>query len=119
MFGHEADEIFGKVENIQIIACGTSYHAGLIARYWIEQLCRLPCMVEIASEYRYRSPVVPDNTLFVTISQSGETADTLAALRAAKEAGYISSLTICNSPEYVAPAMAKTMPVRVMASGMK
>jgi glucosamine--fructose-6-phosphate aminotransferase (isomerizing) len=81
------------------VACGTSYHAGLVARYWIEALCKLPCSVEIASEYRYRSPVVPENTLFVAISQSGETADTLAALRAAKEAGYVSTLTICNVPE--------------------
>jgi glucosamine--fructose-6-phosphate aminotransferase (isomerizing) len=84
---------------VHIVACGTSYHAGLIARYWIEDLCRLPCSVEIASEYRYRSPVVPENTLFVTISQSGETADTLAALRAAKDMGYLSTLAICNVPE--------------------
>jgi len=71
----------------------------LIARYWIEDLCRLPCTVEIASEYRYRRPVVPEGALYVSISQSGETADTLAALRAAKEAGYVSTLTICNVPE--------------------
>jgi glucosamine--fructose-6-phosphate aminotransferase (isomerizing) len=98
-FGPEANEVLDKTRGVHIIACGTSYHAGLVARYWIEQLCRLPCTVEIASEYRYRSPVVPKGTLFITISQSGETADTLAALRAAKEAGYISTLTICNSPE--------------------
>jgi len=84
---------------VHIIACGTSYHAGLIARYWIEQLCKLPCTVEIASEYRYRSPVVPEGTLFITISQSGETADTLAALRLAKGLDYISTLAICNVPE--------------------
>ena len=98
-FGPHANEALSKTEGIHIVACGTSYHAGLVARYWIESLCRLPCTVEIASEYRYRSPVVPENTLFVTISQSGETADTLAALRAAKEAGYVSTLTICNVPE--------------------
>ena len=98
-FGPLANEALDKTRGIHIVACGTSYHAGLVARYWIEALCGLPCTVEIASEYRYRSPVVPDNTLFVTISQSGETADTLAALRAAKEAGYISTLTICNVPE--------------------
>ena len=98
-FGPEANEVLDNTRGVHIVACGTSYHAGLIARYWIEQLCRLPCMVEIASEYRYRSPVVPEGTLFITISQSGETADTLAALRAAKELPYLSSLTICNSPE--------------------
>ena len=98
-FGPEANEVLDNTRCVHIVACGTSYHAGLIARYWIEQLCRLPCTVEIASEYRYRSPVVPEGTLFITLSQSGETADTLAALRAAKELPYISSLTICNSPE--------------------
>ena len=98
-FGPVANEALDNTKGVHIVACGTSYHAGLIARYWIEQLCKLPCTVEIASEYRYRSPVVPEGTLFITISQSGETADTLAALRAAKEAGYVSSLTICNSPE--------------------
>jgi len=98
-FGVEANKVLDNTRGVHIIACGTSYHAGLVARYWIEQLCKLPCTVEIASEYRYRSPVVPEGTLFVTISQSGETADTLAALRAAKEMGYVSSLTICNSPE--------------------
>ena len=98
-FGPLANDALDKTEGVHIVACGTSYHAGLVARYWIEALAGLPCTVEIASEYRYRSPVVPRNTLFVTISQSGETADTLAALRAAKEAGYISTLTICNVPE--------------------
>jgi glucosamine--fructose-6-phosphate aminotransferase (isomerizing) len=98
-FGAEANKVLDNTRGVHIVACGTSYHAGLIARYWIEQLCKLPCTVEIASEYRYRSPVVPEGTLFITISQSGETADTLAALRAAKEMGYVSSLTICNSPE--------------------
>jgi glucosamine--fructose-6-phosphate aminotransferase (isomerizing) len=98
-FGPLANDALDQARGVHIVACGTSYHAGLVARYWIESLCRLPCTVEIASEYRYRNPVVPENTLFVTISQSGETADTLAALRAAKEAGYISTLTICNVPE--------------------
>ena len=98
-FGPLAVGVLDRTRNVHIVACGTSYHAGLIARYWIEDLCKLPCSVEIASEYRYRSPVVPDDTLFVTISQSGETADTLAALRAAKEKGYLSTLAICNVPE--------------------
>src|SRR3954469_25697861 len=98
-FGPAATEIFKKVENVHIIACGTSYHSGVVARYFIEQICKLPCNVEIASEYRYRNPVVPKNSLFVTISQSVETADPLAALRLAKQAGYLSSLAICNVPE--------------------
>ena len=98
-FGTTANKVLDRTRGVHIVACGTSYHAGLIARHWIEQLCKLPCMVEIASEYRYRSPVVPEGTLFITISQSGETADTLAALRAAKEMGYVSTMAICNSPE--------------------
>ena len=98
-FGPNANEVLDKTKGVHIIACGTSYHAGLVARYWIEQMCRIPCMVEIASEYRYRSPVVSDGTLFVTISQSGETADTLAALHMAKKLGYVATLTICNVPE--------------------
>jgi glucosamine--fructose-6-phosphate aminotransferase (isomerizing) len=98
-FGPAATEVFRRTRNVHIIACGTSYHAGVVARYFIEQVCRIPCSVEIASEYRYRHPVVPPDTLFVTISQSGETADTLAALRLAKEAGYLASLAICNVPE--------------------
>ena len=98
-FGPGAAEALDGTRGVHVVACGTSYHAGLVARYWIEQLCRLPCSVEIASEYRYRSPVVPAGTLFVTISQSGETADTLAALRAAKEREYVSTLAICNVPE--------------------
>src|SRR5690606_30101577 len=84
---------------VQIVACGTSYHAGAVAKYYVEQICRLPCWVEFASEYRYRNPVVPQNTLFVTISQSGEPADTLAALRMAKQSGYLSTLATCNVPE--------------------
>ena len=98
-FGQRASEVFDQVRGVHIVACGTSYHAGLVARYWIEKLCRLPCNVEIASEYRYRDPVVPEGALFVTISQSGETADTLAAVREAKNLGYVSTLTICNVPE--------------------
>jgi glucosamine--fructose-6-phosphate aminotransferase (isomerizing) len=98
-FGPGSVKVLDATRGVHIVACGTSYHAGLVARYWIEQLCRLPCTVEIASEYRYRSPVVPGGTLFISISQSGETADTLAALRAAKELGYVSTLSICNVPE--------------------
>ena len=98
-FGPAATEVFSRTEHVHIVACGTSYHAASVARYLIEQICKLPCTVEIASEYRYRNPVVLKNSLFVTISQSGETADTLAALRLAKEGGYLSSLAICNVPE--------------------
>jgi glucosamine--fructose-6-phosphate aminotransferase (isomerizing) len=98
-FGPAATDIFRRTEHVHIVACGTSYHSGAVARYFIEQICKIPCSVEIASEYRYRNPVVPKNSLFVTISQSGETADTLAALRLAKQAGYLSSLAICNVPE--------------------
>jgi glucosamine--fructose-6-phosphate aminotransferase (isomerizing) len=98
-FGPAATEVFGRIRAVHIVACGTSFHAGSVARYLIEQVCRLPCNVEIANEYRYRNPVVTPDTLFVTISQSGETADTLAALRLAKQAGYLSTLAICNVPE--------------------
>ncbi len=98
-FGPLASEVFRRTEAVRIVACGTSYHAGAVAKYYIEQIARIPCWVEIASEYRYRNPVVPKNTLFVSISQSGETADTLAALRMAKQSGYLSTLTICNVPE--------------------
>jgi len=98
-FGPASTEIFAKTRGVHIVACGTSYHAGSVARYFIEQICGLPCNVEIASEYRYRSPVIPPDTLFVTISQSGETADTLAALQLAKDGGYLGTLAICNVPE--------------------
>jgi len=98
-FGLDSEDIFRRTEGVHIIACGTSYHAGVVTRYFIEQICKLPCSVEIASEYRYRNPVVAPNTLFVTISQSGETADTLAALRMAKAEGYLATLAICNVPE--------------------
>jgi len=97
-FGKNADEIFKKIEHVQIIACGTSYHSGMVARYWLESLAGVSCNIEIASEFRYRKSHVPKNALLVTISQSGETADTLAALRLAKEIGYTSSLSICNVP---------------------
>jgi glucosamine--fructose-6-phosphate aminotransferase (isomerizing) len=99
IFGPSAEGVLARTQAVHIVACGTSYHAGLVARYQLEELARIPCVVEIASEYRYRSPVVPENTLFVAISQSGETADTLAALRAAKRLGYLATLGICNAPE--------------------
>jgi len=98
-FGPAATDVFRRTTSVHIVACGTSYHAGVVARYFIEQICRVPCRVEIASEFRYRDPVVPANSLFVSISQSGETADTLAALRLAKKAGFLSTLAICNVPE--------------------
>ena len=97
-FGNNAAEVFDQVKQVQIIACGTSYHAGMVAKYWLESLAGIPCQVEVASEFRYRNPVVVDNTLVVTISQSGETADTLAALRNLKEKAKF-SLSICNVPE--------------------
>ncbi len=95
--GAKATELLDQVENIHIVACGTSYNAGCVGKYWIEAIAGIPTQVEIASEYRYRQVVVPAKTLFVTLSQSGETADTLEALRMAKEAGYLGTLTICNS----------------------
>jgi len=95
--GEKASELLDKVENVHIVACGTSYHAGCVGKYWIEAIAGVPTQVEIASEYRYRHVVVPKNTLFVTLSQSGETADTLEALRMAKDLGYLGTLTICNS----------------------
>ncbi|MGR8919833.1 MAG: glutamine--fructose-6-phosphate transaminase (isomerizing) [Gammaproteobacteria bacterium] len=98
-FGLGAAEMLDEVRSVCIVACGTSFHAGLVARYWLEALAGVPCVVEVASEFRYRQPVVTDGTLFVTISQSGETADTLAALRQAKVAGYGHTLAICNVPE--------------------
>ncbi len=98
-FGPAAMEVLKRTTSVHIVACGTSYHAGVVAGYFIEQICRVPCRVEIASEFRYREPVVPHNSLFVSISQSGETADTLAALRLARKAGFLSTLAICNVPE--------------------
>lgn len=97
-FGNGAAELFKQVKHIQIVACGTSHHSGMVARYWLESLAGISCNVEIASEFRYRKSFVQPGSLLVSISQSGETADTLAALRLAKEAGYIGSLTICNVP---------------------
>lgn len=100
-FGPQAAELFARVKNVQIVACGTSYHAGMVARYWLEELAGIPCQIEVASEFRYRKVVVQPDTLFISISQSGETADTLAALRNAKalspeQGGYLASLAICN-----------------------
>jgi len=95
-FGTGAAELFRQVKHVQIVACGTSYHAGMVARYWLEELAGVSCNVEIASEFRYRKSFVQEKSLLITISQSGETADTLAALRLAKSLGYLGSLTICN-----------------------
>jgi glucosamine--fructose-6-phosphate aminotransferase (isomerizing) len=95
-FGIEAKGILDTIEAVQIVACGTSYHAGMVAKYWLEGIANVPCRVEVASEFRYRKFVVQKNTLLVTISQSGETADTLAALRLAKDLGYTASITVCN-----------------------
>ncbi len=99
IFGAEAAAIFADIESVLILACGTSSHAGLVARYWIEEIAGIPCSVEIASEYRYRISVANPRTLVVTISQSGETADTLAALNYAKSQGMEHTLSICNVPE--------------------
>lgn len=98
-FGAAAGEIFDSIENVMIVACGTSYHAGYVARYWMEDIAGIPCQIEVASEFRYRKHCIRPNTLFVTISQSGETADTLAALEEAKRLGYAHTLAICNVPE--------------------
>ena len=98
-FGVGAGEVFDKVQGVHIIACGTSYHAGLIGRHWMESLAGIPCSVEVASEFRYRRPVVRNSSLIVTISQSGETADTLAGLQEARRLGFGQALAICNVPE--------------------
>ncbi|MEN8217996.1 MAG: glutamine--fructose-6-phosphate transaminase (isomerizing) [Pseudomonadota bacterium] len=98
-FGPNAERLFEKIEAVQIIACGTSYHAGMVARYWIETVAKLPCVVEIASEFRYRQPLANPKALVVTLSQSGETADTLAALEETRRLGFGPSLAICNVPE--------------------
>lgn len=98
IFGLGSSELFSKVERIQIVACGTSLHAGRVAANWFSSIAELPCQIDYASEYRYRNPHVDDNSLLITISQSGETADTLAALNYAKEKNYLASLTICNVP---------------------
>ncbi len=99
IFGIDSDALLARTRGLHIVACGTSYNAGLVAKYWIEAFARLPVSVEVASEYRYRQAVVPADTLFVAISQSGETADTLAAMRESRQRGYIGTLVICNSPE--------------------
>jgi glutamine---fructose-6-phosphate transaminase (isomerizing) len=99
LFGAEAHEIFGRVKQVLILACGTSYHSGMVAKYWLESVAKLPTSVEIASEYRYRESVALQDTLLITISQSGETADTMAALSHAKAMGMNDTLTICNVPE--------------------
>lgn len=99
IFGHEAADIFKKTRQIQIIACGTSYHAGMVAKYWFEHILQMPCFVDVASEFRYRHPVLLEGTLTVTLSQSGETADTLAALAEVKKRGFEQTLAICNVAE--------------------
>ena len=98
IFGLGSTELFAKVKRIQIVACGTSLHAGRVAANWFSSIAELPCQIDYASEYRYRNPHVDENSLLITISQSGETADTLAALNYAKEKDYLSTLTICNVP---------------------
>ncbi len=99
-FGYKAPEIFKNIKQVQIIACGTSFNAGLVAKYWLEDIAKIPCNVEVASEYRYRNPLILDRTLFVTISQSGETADTLEALKTARKINNkIHTLCICNTAE--------------------
>ena len=98
IFGLGSSEVFSKIKRIQFVACGTSLHAGKVGRFWFEHIAQIPCYVDFASEYRYRDPLVEKGTLFVTISQSGETADTLAALRYAQEKDYLSTLSICNVP---------------------
>lgn len=99
IFGENATSVLQQVKHVQIVACGTSYHAGLVARYWLEEIAHISCSIEIASEFRYRKSIVHENSLLVCISQSGETADTLAALRQSKTMGYLASLAICNAPE--------------------
>jgi glucosamine--fructose-6-phosphate aminotransferase (isomerizing) len=99
IFGVDADALLQRVRHVHIVACGTSYHAGMVARYWLEGIAGIPCSVEVASEYRYRNVVVMPDTLFLAISQSGETADTLAALREGRERGYLGSFAVCNVPE--------------------
>ncbi|KRB03382.1 glutamine--fructose-6-phosphate transaminase (isomerizing) [Lysobacter sp. Root690] len=103
LFGDQAESVFAGIEGVQILACGTSYYAGLTARYWIEAIAGLPCQVEIASEYRYRAAVANPKQLIVTISQSGETLDTMEALKYAKSLGHDKTLSICNVPESAIP----------------
>ncbi|MCD0279252.1 glutamine--fructose-6-phosphate transaminase (isomerizing) [Xanthomonas melonis] len=103
LFGPKAEAVLGAIEGVQILACGTSYYAGMTARYWIEALAGLPCSVEIASEYRYRAAYANPKHLIVTISQSGETLDTMEALKYAKSLGHLHTLSICNVPESAIP----------------
>ena len=98
IFGLGSSEVFSKIKRIQFVACGTSLHAGKVGRFWFERIAKIPCYVDFASEYRYRDPLVEEGTLFVTISQSGETADTLAALRYAQEKDYLSTCLLYTSP---------------------
>lgn len=107
LFGAQAESVFAGIEGVQILACGTSYYAGLTARYWIEAIAGLPCQVEIASEYRYRAAVANPKQLIVTISQSGETLDTMEALKYAKSLGHERTLSICNVPESAIPRASK------------
>jgi glutamine---fructose-6-phosphate transaminase (isomerizing) len=99
IFGDVADKIFSKVKRIQIVACGTSYHAGLSARFWLEEFANIPCQVDVASEFRYKKNIIEPDTLLIVISQSGETADTLAVVRQAKQLPYLARLAICNVAE--------------------
>ena len=107
LFGRDAEAVLRDVEGVQILACGTSYYAGLVARYWIESIAGIPCAVDIASEYRYRDVVANPNQLVVTISQSGETLDTMEALKYAKSLGHEKTLSICNVPESAIPRASK------------
>ena len=107
LFGADAAEVLGDIESVQILACGTSYYAGLVARYWLEDIAGIPCAVDIASEYRYRKVVANPRQLIVTISQSGETLDTMEALKYAKSLGQDRTLSICNVPESAIPRASK------------
>ena len=98
IFGLGSSELFSQVKRIQIVACGTSLHSGRVAANWLSSIAEIPCQIDYASEYRYKNPHVDKNSLLITISQSGETADTLAALRYAKEKDYLASVAICNVP---------------------
>src|SRR6185295_3134535 len=111
LFGAEAGRIFRDIASVLILACGTSYHAGMVARYWLEGLAGIACNVEIASEYRYRQSVPNPKALVVTISQSGETADTIAALNHARSLGHRHCLSICNVPE---SALVRTSDLRFL-----
>jgi glucosamine--fructose-6-phosphate aminotransferase (isomerizing) len=98
-FGFKAHDLIDRIRTVHLVACGTSHHAAEVGRYWMESLAGIPCCIDLASEFRYRTPAVPPDCLFIAISQSGETADTLAALRYARRAGYLATLSVCNVPE--------------------